>query len=116
MGLPRIGRVFGAVNVGSFRISAMIMGVSETGELVVLGSGHPDVQRSHFEDQDLCERAAKAKAMARVASVATRLRPKAGRSVAFWVPRKRQPRTVPRITCAAMTMGRGGALAVTSVA
>ncbi len=27
---------------------------------VVLGSGHPDVQRSHFEDQDLCERAAKA--------------------------------------------------------
>lgn len=27
---------------------------------VVLGSGHPDVQRSHFEDQDLCERAATA--------------------------------------------------------
>ena len=27
---------------------------------IVLGSGHPDVQRSHFEDQDLCERAAKA--------------------------------------------------------
>ncbi|MGC3992913.1 MAG: DUF1501 domain-containing protein [Propionicimonas sp.] len=27
---------------------------------VVVGSGHPDVQRSHFEDQDLCERAAKA--------------------------------------------------------
>lgn len=31
------------------------------GELaIVLGSGHPDVERSHFEDQDLCERAAKA--------------------------------------------------------
>jgi uncharacterized protein (DUF1501 family) len=27
---------------------------------VVLGSGHPGVQRSHFEDQDLCERAASA--------------------------------------------------------
>jgi len=40
MAAPRIGRVFGAVNVGSFRISAMIMGTSETGELVVLGSGH----------------------------------------------------------------------------
>lgn len=39
MGLPRIARVFGAVNIGSFRISAMIMGLSETGELVVLGSG-----------------------------------------------------------------------------
>ncbi|NTZ42181.1 cell division protein FtsA [Altererythrobacter sp. SALINAS58] len=40
MGTPRISRVFGAVNIGSFRISAMIMGVSETGDLVVLGSGH----------------------------------------------------------------------------
>ncbi|WP_338444958.1 cell division protein FtsA [Pelagerythrobacter marensis] len=40
MGLPRITRVFGAVNVGSFRISAMIMGLSETGEMIVLGSGH----------------------------------------------------------------------------
>ncbi|MGB3379305.1 cell division protein FtsA [Allopontixanthobacter sediminis] len=40
MAMPRISRVFGAVNVGSFRISAMIMGVSETGEMVVLGSGH----------------------------------------------------------------------------
>ena len=37
---PRISRVYGAVNVGSFRISAMIAGLSETGELVVLGSGH----------------------------------------------------------------------------
>lgn len=39
MGLPRIARVFGAINLGSVRISAMIMGLSETGELVVLGSG-----------------------------------------------------------------------------
>lgn len=37
---PRISRVFGAVNIGSFRISAMIAGLSETGEMVVLGSGH----------------------------------------------------------------------------
>ncbi len=37
---PRISKVFGAVNTGSFRISAMIMGQTETGELVVLGSGH----------------------------------------------------------------------------
>ncbi|MEW4448571.1 cell division protein FtsA [Qipengyuania sp. JC766] len=40
MATPRIARVFGAVNVGSFRISAMIMGLTETDELVVLGSGH----------------------------------------------------------------------------
>ena len=36
----RLAKVFGAVNIGSFRISAMIMGETETGELVVLGSGH----------------------------------------------------------------------------
>lgn len=47
MGLPRIARVFGAVNIGSFRISAMIMGVSETGEMVVLGSGHRQAQGIH---------------------------------------------------------------------
>ena len=40
MGTPRIARVFGAVNIGSFRISAMIAGLSETGEMIVLGSGH----------------------------------------------------------------------------
>ncbi len=44
MGTPRITQVFGAVNIGSFRISAMIMGVSETGEMVVLGSGHRAAQ------------------------------------------------------------------------
>ncbi|MBO9519385.1 MAG: cell division protein FtsA [Porphyrobacter sp.] len=37
---PRIARVFGAVNIGSFRISAMIAGLTESGEMVVLGSGH----------------------------------------------------------------------------
>jgi hypothetical protein len=37
---PRISRVFGAVNIGSFRISAMIAGITEFGEMIVLGSGH----------------------------------------------------------------------------
>ena len=36
----RLTRTFAAVNVGSFRISAMIMGEAENGELQVLGSGH----------------------------------------------------------------------------
>jgi cell division protein FtsA len=44
MPAPRIGRVFGAVNIGSFRISAMIAGISETGDMVVLGSGHRAAQ------------------------------------------------------------------------
>lgn len=44
MAAPRITRVFGAVNIGSFRISAMIAGLSETGEMVVLGSGHRAAQ------------------------------------------------------------------------
>ena len=37
---PRISRVYGAVNIGSFRVSAMIAGISETGEMIVLGSAH----------------------------------------------------------------------------
>ena len=37
---PRITRVFGGVSIGSFRISAIVAGVSENGEMVVLGSGH----------------------------------------------------------------------------
>ena len=37
---PRIVRVFGAVNIGSFRISAIVAGVTEMGDMVVLGSGH----------------------------------------------------------------------------
>lgn len=47
MGTPRISRVFGAINIGSFRISAMITGISETGEMVVLGSGHRAAQGIH---------------------------------------------------------------------
>jgi len=41
---PRIARVFGAVNIGSFRISAMIAGLTEGGEMIVLGSGHRAAQ------------------------------------------------------------------------
>jgi len=41
---PRIARVFGAVNIGSFRISAMIAGLTESGEMIVLGSGHRAAQ------------------------------------------------------------------------
>ena len=37
---PRITRAYGAVNIGSFRISAMIMGQNENGAMVVLGSSH----------------------------------------------------------------------------
>ncbi len=70
MGTPRIGRVFGAVNIGSFRISAMIMGQSETGEMVVLGSGHrasqgikrgyvTDMQAATYAIRDAVERAEK---------------------------------------------------------
>ncbi|MBU2341314.1 MAG: cell division protein FtsA, partial [Alphaproteobacteria bacterium] len=37
---PRIIRAFAAVNIGSFRVSAMIMGEDENGAMVVLGSSH----------------------------------------------------------------------------
>jgi len=37
---PRISRVFGAVNIGSFRISAIVAGINEVGDMIVLGSGH----------------------------------------------------------------------------
>lgn len=67
---PRISRVFGAVNIGSFRISAMIAGLSETGEMVVLGSGHraaqgikrgyvTDMQAATYAVRDAVERAEK---------------------------------------------------------
>ena len=67
---PRISRVFGAVNIGSFRISAMIAGVSETGEMIVLGSGHrasqgvkrgyvTDMQAATYAVRDAIERAEK---------------------------------------------------------
>ncbi|AUX69289.1 cell division protein FtsA [Porphyrobacter sp. HT-58-2] len=36
----RLARTYAAVNIGSFRVSAMIMGETENGELQVLGSGH----------------------------------------------------------------------------
>ncbi|MBC2650996.1 cell division protein FtsA [Novosphingobium aerophilum] len=41
---PRIDRVIGAVNLGSFRVSAMLAGITETGELIVLGSAHRAAQ------------------------------------------------------------------------
>ncbi|MBA3054708.1 MAG: cell division protein FtsA [Sphingomonadales bacterium] len=44
MAMPRLTRVFGAVNIGSFRVSAMIAGISETGEMLVLGSAHRAAQ------------------------------------------------------------------------
>ena len=40
----RLARVFGAVNIGSFRISAMVAGIGEDGELIVLGSSHRAAQ------------------------------------------------------------------------
>lgn len=66
----RLSRVFGAVNIGSFRISAMIAGVSETGEMIVLGSGHraaqgvkrgyvTDMQAATYAIRDAVERAEK---------------------------------------------------------
>lgn len=53
MAASRISRVYGAVNIGSFRISAMIAGLSETGEMIVLGSGHrasQGVKRGYVTD------------------------------------------------------------------
>ncbi|MBV7264850.1 cell division protein FtsA [Erythrobacter ani] len=49
----RLAKVFGAVNIGSFRISAMIMGETEAGDLLVLGSGHrasAGVKRGYITD------------------------------------------------------------------
>ena len=43
-GTPRVTKVFGAVNIGSFRVSAMIAGLGENGEMIVLGSGHRAAQ------------------------------------------------------------------------
>ncbi|MBC2663986.1 cell division protein FtsA [Novosphingobium flavum] len=40
----RITRVIGAVNIGSFRISAMVAGITEGGELQILGSAHRAAQ------------------------------------------------------------------------
>lgn len=38
--LPRFTRLICAVNTGSFRVSAMVLGVSESGEPIVIGSSH----------------------------------------------------------------------------
>ncbi|MEY4722272.1 MAG: cell division protein FtsA, partial [Pseudomonadota bacterium] len=68
MPAPRISRVFGAVNLGSFRISAMVAGISETGEMIVLGSSHrasqgikrgyvTDMQAATYAVRDAVERA-----------------------------------------------------------
>ncbi|RKF21211.1 cell division protein FtsA [Altericroceibacterium spongiae] len=49
----RISRVFGAVNIGSFRVSAIIAGITENGEMIVLGSGHraaQGIKRGHIVD------------------------------------------------------------------
>lgn len=66
----RLAKIFGAVNVGSFRISAMIMGETETGDLIVLGSGHrasqgikrgyvTDMKAATYAIRDAVERAEK---------------------------------------------------------
>jgi cell division protein FtsA len=44
MSPPRLTRVIGAVNIGSFRIAAIIAGITESGELIVLGSAHRAAQ------------------------------------------------------------------------
>lgn len=41
---PRLSRLVGAINVGSFRISAMVAGVDENGAVTVLGSSHRAAQ------------------------------------------------------------------------
>ena len=67
---PRIVSVIGAVNIGSFRISAMIAGVTEHGDLQVLGSGHraaqgikrgyvTDMAAATYAGRDAIERAEK---------------------------------------------------------
>ncbi len=66
----RITKVFAAVNLGSFRVSAIIAGLSENGEVVVLGSGHraaqglkrgsvTDMQAATHSVRDAIERAEK---------------------------------------------------------
>ena len=60
MATPRITRAFGAVNIGSFRISAMILGQDETGALQVLGSSHrrsEGVKRGYVTDMQAASNA-----------------------------------------------------------
>ncbi|KPP90452.1 cell division protein FtsA [Erythrobacter sp. HL-111] len=67
-GRARLTRTIGAVNVGSYRVSAMIMGEAENGDLVLLGSGHraskgvkrgyiTDMEQASFAIRDAVERA-----------------------------------------------------------
>ena len=69
--VPRLARVFGAINAGSFRVSAMVVGVTEAGDLIVLGSGHrqsqgirrgyvTDMRAATYAIRDCVERAEKA--------------------------------------------------------
>lgn len=66
----RITKVIASVNPGSFRISAMIMGITESGELQILGSGHrasqgikrgyvTDMSAATYAIRDAVERAEK---------------------------------------------------------
>lgn len=65
---PRLTRVIGAINLGSFRISAIVAGITEDGDLLVLGSGHrasqgikrgyvTDMQAATYAVRDAVERA-----------------------------------------------------------
>lgn len=69
-GQARLKKVFGAVNPGSFRVSAMILGLTEDDELQVLGSGHrasqgikrgyvTDMKAATYAIRDAVERAEK---------------------------------------------------------
>ena len=52
---PRVTRVIGAVNIGSFRVSAIVAGVTEDGEIMVLGSGHraaEGIRRGYVTDMN----------------------------------------------------------------
>ncbi|MXO84708.1 cell division protein FtsA [Altererythrobacter aurantiacus] len=70
MANSRYKRYIGAVNIGSFRISAMILGIGEDDEMVVLGSSHrasqgikrgyvTDMQAATYAVRDAVERAEK---------------------------------------------------------
>ena len=61
--LPRITRVQAAVNIGSFRISAMVMGQGEDGEMIVLGSSHrksEGIKRGYVTDMEAATHAIRA--------------------------------------------------------
>ncbi|WP_338466437.1 cell division protein FtsA [Novosphingobium sp. ZN18A2] len=70
MAAPRISKLFAAVNIGSFRVSAMIAGIAENGDMIVLGSAHraadgikrgyvTDMQAATHSVRDVIERAEK---------------------------------------------------------